>query len=240
MLSPRLPPWLEISDRTLPGASASPGLIRESATDSPEEPPRFPHGFYEAAFYIDGAFDKLAPRAFRDLLFRALKTIRAGRRLSSWIVLPTHLAPWMTRSKRGSARTWTGPMLRPPIPTIGEYARTLAASVRWLEADDAARLRPAYMSVEDVGVRVADNLSVIDPFPLLHLPNPNVPVALADFCLRGFAITRFLAVLLDASIAAGSVRVPWHLPLGVKVLMERVVMFCLVMFGLVLRSRSRG
>ena len=116
----------------------------------------------------------------------------------------------------------------------------LAASVRWLEADDAARLRPAYMSVEDVGVRVEDNLSVIDPFPLLHLPNPNVPVALADFGLRGFAITRFLAVLLDASIAAGSVRVPWHLPLGVKVLMERVVMFCLVMFGLVLRSRSRG
>ena len=73
MLSPRLPPWLEISDRTLPGASASPGLIRQSATDSPEDPPRFPHGFYEAAFYIDGAFDKLAPKAFRDLLFRALK-----------------------------------------------------------------------------------------------------------------------------------------------------------------------
>src|SRR5258708_9621436 len=126
------------------------------------------------------------------------------------------------------------------------YARTLAASVRWLEADDAARPRPAYMSVEDVGVRVADNLSVIDPFPLLHLPNPNVPAAVADFGFRGFAIARFLAVLLDASIAARSVRVPGLFPLGVKVLMEWVVMFCLVMFdllvmfGLVLRSRSRG
>ena len=82
------------------------------------------------------------------------------------------------------------------------YARTLAASVRWLEADDAARQRPAYMSVEDVGVRVADNLSVIDPFPLLHLLNPNVPAAVADFGFRGFAIAGFLAVLLDASIAA--------------------------------------
>src|SRR5258708_38939274 len=120
------------------------------------------------------------------------------------------------------------------------YARTLAASVRWLEAGDAARPRPAYMSVEDVGVRVADNLSVIDPFPLLHLPNPNVPAAVADFGFRGFAITRFSAVLVDASIAARSVRVPGLFPLGVKVLMERMVMSCLVMFGLVLRSRSRG
>ena len=144
-------------------------------------------------------------------------------------------SPLLALNARPIARllAWTGRYR-------GRYARTLAASVRWLETDDAARLRPAYMSVEDVGVRVADNLSVIDPFPLLHLPNPNVPVAVADFGPRRFAITRFLAVLLDASIAAGSVRVPWHLPLGVKVLMERVVMFCLVMFGLVLRSRSRG
>ena len=117
-------------------------------------------------------------------------------------------------------------------------SQQLAASVRCLEADDAARLRPAYMSVEDVVVRVADNLSVIDPFPLLHLPNPNVPAAVADFGFRGFAIARFLAVLLDASIAARSVRVPRLFPLGVKVLMERVVMFCLVMFGLVLSARS--
>ena len=96
------------------------------------------------------------------------------------------------------------------------------------------------MSVEDARVRVADNLRVIDLFPLLHLFNPNVPAAVVDFGFRGFAIARLFAVLLDASIAARSVRVPGLFPLGVKVPMKRVVMFCLVMFGLVLRSRSRG
>jgi len=191
-------------------------------------------------FYVDPGLALCSPRRLHhrnfDRLGEAMRLLALVVALLSMLLLPSSTRCHLSFGRVLDAVAW-----RRGAGEQTFLARTLlAASVRWLEADDAARLRPAYMSVEDVWIRIADNLSVIDPFPLLHLPNPNVPVAVADFGLRGFAITRFLAVLLDASIAAGSVRVPWHLPLGVKVLMERVVMFCLVMFGLVLRSRSRG
>src|SRR5262245_37184172 len=95
-----------------------------------------------------------------------------------------------------------------------------ASGVRRHEADGPARRRPAEMAVEDVGVALPDDLVVGNLLPTANLPDPCLPMAVADARLGRLAVARFVAIGFDPGVAAGGVRVAGLAPVLVEILVE--------------------